>query len=142
MSNALDSLNPIGTALAGSSASAEKAAELLRLASSGPDAARAEKAAKGFEAVLTEQMLQEAHKTVEKSGLFDDPAGEQMDDMFWSMLARQVGEKGSLGLWKDIYRDICRRSGISPSAAPAAPGAAPPAAASSGKGQGGLEYTR
>ena len=101
---------PTGIQLAGEAlldgAGRADAASLARRAANPGDKATAERTAKAFEAVLTEMAFAEMRKSVQRSGLFDDPTSEQMDDLVWSLLGRQTGEQGGLGLWKDVYRQI------------------------------------
>ncbi len=63
-------------------------------------------AAEGFEAVLLEKLLQEMRKTIPKSGLLDSPISDQMNDMFWSFLAKDLAEKGGIGLSGEVYRQM------------------------------------
>ena len=67
-----------------------------------------EKTAKDFESVLVGRMLEEMRKTVGSGGLTEDPASEQVTDVAWSGLARDLADKGGLGLWKDIVRQMGR----------------------------------
>jgi len=71
-----------------------------------------EKAAKGFESILLDKLLQEMRNTIPDNGLFDNPVSKQLEGVFWSQLAQDIAEKGGLGLWKQIYRQVC------PAAAP------------------------
>jgi len=70
-------------------------------------------AAKDFESLLVHELLKEMKQTIPASGE-DDAAGEQIQDMFWSYLSQEVSNKGGLGLWKSLYRQMS-------AAAPAAP---------------------
>ena len=72
-----------------------------------PDAAevrRAVRAAKDFESVLLDRLLKEMKNTIDDGGLLSDGAGDQIKGMFWSFMAQEMGNKGGLGLWKEIYR--------------------------------------
>jgi Rod binding domain-containing protein len=74
-------------------------------------------AAKDFESVLLEQMMQSMRETVGEGGLLDEDEGSsQIQDMFWGFLSQDVANKGGMGLWKDIYRQIV--GGEPPSAGP------------------------
>jgi Rod binding domain-containing protein len=70
-----------------------------------------EKTAKDFEAVLLGRMLEEMKKTVGSGGLTEDAASEQVLDVAWSGLAQDLADKGGLGLWKDIVRQMDRAGG-------------------------------
>ena len=76
-------------------------------------------AAKDFESVLLAKMMEEMHNTVEDSGLLEDSGSGQAQGMFWTFLAKNVADKGGLGLWKDLY-DQWSRQGASAPRAPAA----------------------
>ena len=67
-----------------------------------------EKTAKDFESVFLGQMLEEMKKTVGQSGLLEDGASGQMVDVGWSGLAKDIANKGGVGLWKDIVRQVGR----------------------------------
>jgi Rod binding domain-containing protein len=68
--------------------------------------AAAEKVAKDFESVLTHKLLEEMSRTVGESGLLDSETTGQVQGLFWFYLAQEVSDKGGLGLWKDIARQI------------------------------------
>jgi Rod binding domain-containing protein len=70
-------------------------------------------ATKDFESLLVHELLKEMKQTIPARGE-DDAAGEQIQDMFWSYLSQEVSNKGGLGLWKSLYRQMS-------AAAPAAP---------------------
>ena len=63
-----------------------------------------EKAAKDFESVLLHQLMHEMSRTIPESGLTDSGASKQIQSIFWSFLAEEVGDNGGLGLWRDIQR--------------------------------------
>ena len=63
-------------------------------------------AAKDFESVLLSELLREMKKTIPNSGLLETGMSEQVGDLFWMYLARDLGSKGGLGLWKEIYRQM------------------------------------
>ena len=68
------------------------------------DDKKIEKISKDFESVLLSKVLDEMKNTI-GNGLGDEEAGsEQVKGMFWLFLARDLGEKGGLGLWKDLTR--------------------------------------
>jgi Rod binding domain-containing protein len=65
---------------------------------------KTEKIAKDFESVLLTRLLDEMKNTV-GNGLGEEEAGtEQVKGIFWLYLARDMSDKGGLGLWKDLNR--------------------------------------
>jgi Rod binding domain-containing protein len=60
--------------------------------------------AKDFESVLINKMLDEMKNTIGSWGLEKDGPSEQIQGIFWMYLARDIGDNGGLGLWKDIYQ--------------------------------------
>jgi Rod binding domain-containing protein len=90
--------------------------DLNGLAKTDPrDTAQAVKAAKDFESIFLQQVLQEMKKTIPDSGLTSDGVSGQIKDIFWYYLAQEMGEQGGLGLWKEVYRQMT--SGASAGAA-------------------------
>jgi hypothetical protein len=68
------------------------------------DDKRTEKIAKDFESVMLTKLLDEMKNTV-GNGLGEEEAGsEQVKGLFWLYLARDMSDKGGLGLWKDLNR--------------------------------------
>jgi len=82
------------------------AAPLQRLIRAGTDAAKSEKVAKDFEAILLHRMMDEMRRTIPKSGLLDSAVSRQMEGLFWFYLAQEMAEKGGIGLWKDLSRSM------------------------------------
>jgi Rod binding domain-containing protein len=70
------------------------------------DAASIEKAAKDFESVLVTRMLEAMRQTVGDSGLLESAGSAQIDDLFWHYLGQEISQNGSLGLWKQIGRQM------------------------------------
>jgi hypothetical protein len=68
------------------------------------DAGRTEKVAKDFESVLLTKVLDEMKNTIGNGFGEEEVGGEQIKGLFWLCLARDMGEKGGLGLWKDLNR--------------------------------------
>jgi hypothetical protein len=68
------------------------------------DARRTEKVAKDFESVLLSKVLDEMKNTIGNGFGEEEVGGEQIKGLFWLCLARDMGEKGGLGLWKDLNR--------------------------------------
>ncbi len=80
----------------------------------GATAGELERAAKDFEAVLMGRLFEEMRKTIPESGLFESPMSKQIDDMFWFYLSQDLGAKGGIGVWKEIYRQISETVGHVP----------------------------
>ena len=68
--------------------------------------AQKEQLAKDFESVFIEKLLDEMKNTVGDWGFEQDGAAKQIQGLFWMNLARDVSEKGGLGMWKDIYQSL------------------------------------
>jgi len=66
------------------------------------------RAAKDFESVLLNRLLDEMKNTIGGWGLDEDGAAEQIHGIFWLCLARQLANDGGLGLWKDIYQFLTK----------------------------------
>jgi Rod binding domain-containing protein len=64
------------------------------------------KFAKDFEAIFLNKLLDEMKNTVVNWDDEKDGAAKQIDGMFWMKLADELGGKGGLGLWKDIYKSL------------------------------------
>jgi Rod binding domain-containing protein len=64
---------------------------------------RTEQAAKDFESVLLTKVLEGMENTVSQFSSEDKEAGsEQVKGLFTLFLARDMADKGGLGLWKDL----------------------------------------
>ncbi|MCK4602904.1 MAG: rod-binding protein [Phycisphaerae bacterium] len=59
-----------------------------------------------FESILMTKLVDAMSRTVPNSGLFDDGVTRQIKGMFWSFLAQDVGQRGGMGMWQEIYRQI------------------------------------
>ncbi len=66
----------------------------------------ARQVARDFESILLTKLVQAMSETIPDSGLFDDGITKQVKDMFWSFLAQDVGERGGMGMWPEIYQQI------------------------------------
>lgn len=67
---------------------------------------------KDFESVLLTKLFEQVQASIEDSGFDDQDSGaQQVRGMFWLHLARDVADKGGLGLWKDIYQQIKQMDG-------------------------------
>jgi hypothetical protein len=42
----------------------------------------------------------------------EDGTGQQVQGLFWLYLAQDVADKGGVGLWKDIYRQLQQMDGL------------------------------
>jgi Rod binding domain-containing protein len=60
--------------------------------------------AKDFESVLINKILDEMKNTIGSWGFEKDGPSEQVQGIFWLYLAREIGNNGGMGLWKDIYQ--------------------------------------
>ncbi len=69
------------------------------------DESRLKQLAKDFETVLLTKLVDEMKETVGDWGLEEEDVGAgQMQGLFWMYLAQDLGDKGGLGLWKDLHR--------------------------------------
>ena len=66
----------------------------------------ARQVAHDFEGILLTKLVDAMSRTVPDSGLFDDGITKQIKGMFWSFLAQDVGQRGGMGIWQEIYRQI------------------------------------
>jgi peptidoglycan hydrolase FlgJ len=78
----------------------------LAAAKGGDDQAAVVKAAKDFESVLVQKLMEEMKNTIPESGLTEDGASKQMQDLFWLYMGQTVGQQGGLGLWKQMVRQL------------------------------------
>jgi len=60
--------------------------------------------AKDFESVLIGKMLDEMKNSIGSWGFEKDGPSNQIQGIFWLYLARDIGNNGGIGLWKDIYQ--------------------------------------
>lgn len=96
------------------------ALERLRQGAAGQGRDALVRAAKDFESVFLHKMLEEMKNSIPDSGLLTSSTGKQLQGMFWSFLARDIAEKGGLGMWKDLYRQFEHLAGDADGAAPGA----------------------
>jgi hypothetical protein len=47
-------------------------------------------------------------------------SGEQIQSMYWSFMADNLGQQGGLGFWRAIYDDLAKSQGIDPRSVSAA----------------------
>jgi Rod binding domain-containing protein len=62
--------------------------------------------ARDFESVLLNKLLDQMSKSVGNWGFAEDGASKQVQGIFWLYLARDIANKGGMGLWKDIYNSL------------------------------------
>ena len=68
------------------------------------DAKKTEQMAKDFESVFVTKLLDEMKETIGQWGFEEEAGASQVKGLFWLYLARDVADKGGLGLWKDLNR--------------------------------------
>ncbi len=61
-------------------------------------------AAKDFESLFVNKLLDSMKDTVDAGGIFEDPVGKQINDLFYSFLGEDISKKGGMGMWQDIYK--------------------------------------
>jgi len=102
MSDFPTSFNPATLPMGPNSANIQ---QLLNTGGAGiEDAGDMAQAARDFESVLLNQLMQEMSRTIPESGLVDSSASKQIQSMFWSFLAEDVADNGGMGLWRDIQK--------------------------------------
>ena len=68
-----------------------------------------EKTAKDFESLLLHKLLEGMERTIPKSGLLDGGSiTGQVRSLFWHHMARELADKGGIGLWKEIQGQMER----------------------------------
>jgi Rod binding domain-containing protein len=60
-------------------------------------------AAKDFESVLVNKLLEKMEDTIGDWGFEKDGASKQVHGIFWLYLSQHIANNGGFGLWKDIY---------------------------------------
>ncbi len=63
-------------------------------------------AAKDFESVLLNQLLEKMGDTIGDWGFEKDGASKQVHGIFWLYLSQHIANNGGFGLWKDIYKAL------------------------------------
>lgn len=72
-------------------------------------------AARQFETIFLHQILKQMKETADYASFDDeDESGEQIQSLYWSFMADNVGRQGGLGFWKTIYNDLAAAQGIDP----------------------------
>ena len=100
----MEALNPFNNAPVAVD-DVKRASEMSK-AVEGSDDAKKMKVARDFESILIGQLMNQMKQTVGDSGFLTDGSSRQVQDMFWSFLADEVGSKGGFGLWKNIYKSM------------------------------------
>jgi len=86
-------------------AATRKLADLERTpAPANPSQDRKKQIAKDFESILLARLLDEMKETIGEWGFENNGASKQMQGLFWLYLARDMADKGGLGLWEDLYK--------------------------------------
>lgn len=78
----------------------------------------AEKVAKDFESIFIERLMQSMTKSIDKSGLVEDSAIDQMKELFNTYMSQEMAKGGGLGLWKQIASQYGGNSHAASSAIP------------------------
>jgi Rod binding domain-containing protein len=60
------------------------------------------KAAKEFESILLSRLLNEMKETIGDWGMEKDNSTPQIQGIFWSHLAEELGDQGGIGLWRQM----------------------------------------
>jgi Rod binding domain-containing protein len=79
---------------------------------------KTEQAAKDFESVLLTKVLEGMENTVNQFSTEEEAGSEQIKGMFTLFLARDMADKGGLGLWKDLnafFKDMQKKNTASQS---------------------------
>jgi Rod binding domain-containing protein len=64
------------------------------------------KFSKDFESVFINKLIDEMKNTVENWDEEEDGASEQMNGIFYMQLGNDIGQKGGIGMWKDIKKSL------------------------------------
>ena len=91
------------TARKGASAGGSGPAPAEATPKAGPDAIEA---LKQFEGVLLHRLIGAMRESVPDGGLFEDPSGKQMQDLFWFQMTEEMTRQGGLGMWKQLARQL------------------------------------
>ncbi len=75
-----------------------------RFQAAAADPAALQKAARDFESVLLERLLEEMRRTIPKCEFLSGAGTEQVEGLFWMHLARDLASRGGLGLAEDLIR--------------------------------------
>jgi Rod binding domain-containing protein len=68
-----------------------------------------EEVARQFEGIFLHQILKQMQSaTASLEDESEDPAGEQIKSMYWDFWAETLTQRGGVGLWKSLYRQLSR----------------------------------
>ena len=67
-----------------------------------------EKAAREFESLFVQRLLESMRKTVPKSGLFDSYANDMYESMLFEEVAKETSKEKGMGLADMINKDLIR----------------------------------
>ena len=62
--------------------------------------------AKDFESVLLTKLFDQVQESLGQWDPEEDGTSSQVQGLFWLYLARDVADKGGVGLWQDIYQHL------------------------------------
>lgn len=79
--------------------------EQIKNADKATDAAKIQ-FAKDFESIFISKLLDEMKNTIGEWGEEKDGSAQQVNGMFYMFLAKNLGENGGMGMWKDIYNSL------------------------------------
>ncbi len=104
----ITSIADCGLRIADYSGGAKLPSAITRLPSQGVDRSDEQKKriAKDFESVLLTKLFDQVQESIGRWDLEEDGTSSQVQGLFWFCLAREVADKGGLGLWKDIYQQL------------------------------------
>jgi Rod binding domain-containing protein len=102
----VDALDPATSPLAAAGLLDTATLNAQHLSAKAAGRRQAVQAAKDFESVLLHRVLEEMRRTVPESGLLETGTSDQVQGLFYFYLAQEVAQKGGMGLWKELYRQI------------------------------------
>lgn len=70
-------------------------------------------AAKNFEAVFINKLLEEMENTLGEWGFEKDGASRQIQGIFRLYLSQHIANNGGFGLWKEIYKSLINSANTS-----------------------------
>lgn len=70
------------------------------------------KVAKDFESIIIQQMMDTMKATIPEEES-EDCASGQIKSMYWAFMSQAVSDQGGMGLWKDIYKNLCDNANVS-----------------------------
>lgn len=103
--NASDGANPLQQMLTG---------RAKALQAQSQDAAHLDEAAKGFESVLLNILMNEMQNTIPESDFLSDGTSRQVQGMFWQFLSEEMSNQGGIGLAKQFREQFARMADPQP----------------------------